>query len=39
LLEIPVGTANSRLRRAREDFRARVRRYQLKNGLHKEDGK
>jgi len=37
LLGIPLGTASSRLRRAREDFHARVRRYQLTNGLRRHD--
>lgn len=32
MLEIPVGTAASRLRRAREDFEARVARLAAKNG-------
>ncbi|AKU95875.1 RNA polymerase sigma factor RpoE [Labilithrix luteola] len=39
MLDVPQGTVSSRLRRAREDFRARVRRYQLKNGLPTEDEK
>lgn len=34
LLGIPVGTVASRLRRAREDFRARVRRFQRKTQRH-----
>jgi RNA polymerase sigma-70 factor (ECF subfamily) len=35
LLEIPVGTAASRRRRAREEFKAQLKRRQAKNALRK----